>query len=222
MARRKEHSHEQIREMAINEVERWLEAEPLQDLSLRKVAQRIGYAPSTLVKVFGSYPCLLLAVAGRSLEVLDNIFARHLANSQSHNVQGSKPHLDASQAKAALNAMAQSYGQFALSSPGRFSLVFELKLPAEAPLPSEHCALIESLLHRPESCLSAMFPSLGASQLRYQTRLLWAALHGLVALSLQDKLFLLEHSLAELLTVQLGNQLHAISVLDALHTEVKP
>ncbi|QYK05457.1 TetR/AcrR family transcriptional regulator [Shewanella zhangzhouensis] len=221
MARRKEHSHEQIREMAITEVERWLETEPLQDLSLRKVAQQIGYAPSTLVKVFGSYTYLLLAVARRALEALDTTFAGHLG-AISDNPSIKNPPLDALQAKAALNAMAQSYGQFALSSPGRFSLVFELKLPEEALLPSDHSALIESLLHRPEACLSAMFPSLGPAQLKYQTRLLWAALHGLVALSLQDKLFLLEHSLAELLTVQLGNQLHAISVLDAQHTEVKP
>lgn len=207
MARRQDHSHDEIRLMAIEAVEALLQQEPLSALSLRRVAASIGYAPSTLIKVFGNFHYLLLAVAARQLALLEASFAtatKTLAPAD------------------ALSAMVSAYGELAEASQSLFSLIFELRMPDEAPLPEAHSALIERVLFHPEACVSALFPSLSAELARSQTRLLWAAIHGLVILSLQDKLFLANQSLSKLLIVQLENQINAIEALTNHHREVNP
>jgi len=49
MARRKEHSHDEIRAMAIEAAMALLQQQGTQELSLRKIASQIGYVPSTLI-----------------------------------------------------------------------------------------------------------------------------------------------------------------------------
>lgn len=70
MARRNDHSREELVEMTLNCVEEYLNTQPYHSLSLRKIAAMIGYVPSTLVNVFGSYNILLLHVVGRTLDDL--------------------------------------------------------------------------------------------------------------------------------------------------------
>ena len=55
MARRKDHTHEQIQALAIAALQQHLAEQPLGNMSLRKLARRIGYSPGTLINVFGSY-----------------------------------------------------------------------------------------------------------------------------------------------------------------------
>ncbi|MBT1446077.1 TetR/AcrR family transcriptional regulator [Shewanella sp. JM162201] len=206
MARRKDHTHDEIREMAMAEVEAALEREPLSALSLRRVAAAVGYAPSTLIKVFGNFHYLLLAVAAKQLELLERQFA---------NAASLPP-------KPALKAMVQAYGEFAIDRPGLFSLIFELRMPDEAPLPESHLELIARLLARVEACLAALLPRANAEEIHCHSRLLWAAIQGLVTLSLQDKLFFANQSISDLLIVQLENQINAIEARQHHHREVNP
>lgn len=75
MARRKEHSHDEIRAMAIQAATELLTEQGVVGLSLRKVASQIGYVPSTLINIFGSYNYLLLAVSESTLRALHDRLA---------------------------------------------------------------------------------------------------------------------------------------------------
>ena len=70
MARRNDHTREELVSITINEVNTFLENKPYHELSLRKLASLIGYVPSTLVNIFGSYDLLLLEVNARTLDEL--------------------------------------------------------------------------------------------------------------------------------------------------------
>ncbi|MCG9739413.1 WHG domain-containing protein [Shewanella insulae] len=196
MARRKEHTHDEIRAMATAAVKRHLGGEPLDSLSLRKVAQAIGYVPSTLVNIFGSYQGLLLAVAEQTLEEL---YLRLAAKAQAPQSQASE--------SSRLEAMAKAYQQFAFEQPRAFQLIFELKATDEQGLSDRHAQLIAQLFGLIESCLARLLPELSTEQLLLASRGLWGGVHGLVSLALDDKLFApgisIEQAISHHLAVQL-------------------
>ncbi|QYJ82587.1 TetR/AcrR family transcriptional regulator [Shewanella aegiceratis] len=198
MARRKEHTHDEIRAMATTAVLRHLEVEPLDSLSLRKVAAAIGYVPSTLVNLFGSYQGLLLAVAEQTL---DELYRRLAASAQADPIQSQAA--ESSQ----LEAMAAAYQQFAFAQPRAFQLIFELKATEEQGLSEHHAQLIAQLFGLIEACLARLLPELSTEQLLLASRALWGGVHGLVSLALDDKLFALgigiEQAISHHLAVQL-------------------
>ncbi len=173
MARRKEHTHDEIKAMAINVVLQHLQVESLNSLSLRKVAAAIGYVPSTLVNIFGSYQGLLLAVAEQTLGEL-----YHRLKSQ---VEG--PELNV------LQAMAIGYQAFAFEQPRAFQLIFELKATHEQGMSEQHSHLIEQVFALVESRIAHLLPALTDEQRLLVSRSLWGGVHGIVCLALDDKLF---------------------------------
>lgn len=70
MARRKDHSRDEIREMAIQAASRILEDDGPEALTARRVAKAIGYAPGTLYNVFADLDELAIFVNGRALDDL--------------------------------------------------------------------------------------------------------------------------------------------------------
>ncbi|QYK13079.1 WHG domain-containing protein [Shewanella rhizosphaerae] len=206
MARRKEHTHDEIRAMATTAVLRHLEVEPLDSLSLRKVAAAIGYVPSTLVNLFGSYQGLLLAVAEQTLDELYRHLAAKAQISQANASQAPAAQSQASESSQ-LEAMAAAYQQFAFAQPRAFQLIFELKATEEQGLSDHHAQLIAQLFGLIESCLARLLPELSAEQLLLASRALWGGVHGLVSLALDDKLFApgigIEQAISHHLAVQL-------------------
>ena len=70
MARRKDHSRDEIREMAIQAASRILEDDGPEALTARRVAKAIGYAPGTLYNVFADLDELAIFVNGWALDDL--------------------------------------------------------------------------------------------------------------------------------------------------------
>ncbi|KIO37129.1 TetR/AcrR family transcriptional regulator [Shewanella sp. cp20] len=197
MARRKEHTHDEIRAMATAAVLQHLAVEPLDSLSLRKVAQVVGYVPSTLVNLFGSYQGLLLAVAELTL---DQLYQRLASNAQVSQAYDSNP----------LEAMANAYQQFAFEQPRAFQLIFELKATDEQGLSEHHARLIAQLFALIESCLGELLPELSGEQRLLASRALWGGVHGLVCLALDDKLFAPGISIEEAIRHHIAVQLKGL------------
>ena len=197
MARRKEHTHDEIRAMATAAVLQHLAVEPLDSLSLRKVAQVVGYVPSTLVNLFGSYQGLLLAVAELTL---DQLYQRLASNAQVSQAYDSNP----------LEAMANAYQQFAFEQPRAFQLIFELKATEEQGLSEHHARLIAQLFALIESCLGELLPELSGEQRLLASRALWGGVHGLVCLALDDKLFAPGISIEEAIRHHIAVQLKGL------------
>ena len=70
MARRSEHSKEEIRDMALAAAQDIVKAEGLAGLSARKIAKKIGYTVGTLYLVFKNQDDLILTINARTLDAL--------------------------------------------------------------------------------------------------------------------------------------------------------
>ena len=180
MARRKDHTHEQIQTLAIESLQQHLAEQPLGNMSLRKLAQCIGYSPGTLINVFGSYDQLLLSVNAATLDSLSAQLTLQPAAEQQENKQ---------QPLQRLLAYGQSYLQFAEQNRYLWQLLFEHRLPEGEEVPDWQQQRIDGLFHTVEQALTQVAPQANAATVQQAARTIWASVHGVCSLSLDDKLF---------------------------------
>ncbi|KKD01426.1 MULTISPECIES: TetR/AcrR family transcriptional regulator [Photobacterium] len=174
MARRNDHTREELISMTLEQVKKFLSEHPHHELSLRKVAAMIGYVPSTLVNVFGNYNLLLLhAVA----QTMDELFAE--AEKQ---LQQSESTTDA------LRKLAYCYLNFAIDNPYRWQLIFQHTMNGEE-LPEWQNQRINNMINMLESLIRQLIPDQSETAVMEASRVLWAGVHGITLLTVDDKLF---------------------------------
>jgi AcrR family transcriptional regulator len=173
MARRNLHSREQQREMAIAAAELILVREGHTGLSMRKVAQAIGYTVGQLYLIFENQDELLAVVNERTA---DAIYA-HLRDA-----------LDGKRAPAEqLRTLAAAYVDYAQRHTHRFRMLFEHQLPATMqPRPSSELR-IRRMFELVESCLQPLLPTATPVRLRANATTLWSGVHGIAALAVSGK-----------------------------------
>lgn len=174
MARRNDHTREELVSMTLEQVKNFLADHPHHELSLRKVAAMIGYVPSTLVNVFGNYNLLLLhAVA----QTLDELFAQ--AEIEMVNAQSPED---------ALRKLAYCYLTFAMENPYRWQLIFQHTMNGEE-LPEWQTERINGMTGMLETLIGQINPQQSESDVLEASRVLWAGVHGITLLTVDDKLF---------------------------------
>lgn len=177
MARRNDHTREELTELTLLEVKNFLADKPHHELSLRKIANLVGYVPSTLVNIFGNYNLLLLHVIA---ETLDELAA------QAQDILVSQP-----QPKEALYQLAYCYLEFAHANPYRWQLIFDHNMNGEE-LPQWQAQRIENMTGMLEGLLKQLSPERDDSEILQASRVLWAGVHGITLLSVDDKFFAAE------------------------------
>ncbi|MGR4990753.1 TetR/AcrR family transcriptional regulator [Vibrio rotiferianus] len=174
MARRNDHTREELVNLTLSTVQEFLAENSYHDLSLRKIANMIGYVPSTLVNVFGNYNLLLLHVVAQTLDELQQQATAATKNSKdSHH---------------ALFQLAYCYHDFAQQNPYRWQLVFEHNMNG-AELPQWHAKRIDGMTGMLESLLAAIAPQRTEQEVLQASRVLWSGVHGITLLSVDDKFF---------------------------------
>ena len=68
MARRKDHSHEQLHTMATDAARELAEEEGLRGITARRIADKIGYSAGTLYNVFENLDDLIVHLNGSTLD----------------------------------------------------------------------------------------------------------------------------------------------------------
>ncbi|RXJ74712.1 TetR family transcriptional regulator [Veronia nyctiphanis] len=174
MARRNDHSRDELVEMTLTAVEQFLAEKPHQQLSLRKVAAMIGYVPSTLINVFGSYNLLLLHVVARTLDDMGQTAQEKISTCTS--------------AEEGLNVLAKVYLDYARDNPHRWQLVFQHSMNGQE-LPKWHSDRIDNMTGLIEQMLEQLAPSKDKETVIEASRVLWAGVHGITLLTVDDKLF---------------------------------
>ncbi len=86
MARRNDHTREELVALTLDRVKQFLDTHSYHELSLRKVATMIGYVPSTLVNVFGNYNLLLLHVVAQTLDELAQEAQQAVKSTKMHSI----------------------------------------------------------------------------------------------------------------------------------------
>lgn len=174
MARRNDHTREELITITLDKVKHFLDTHSYHELSLRKVATMIGYVPSTLVNVFGNYNLLLLHVVAQTLDEL-------ALAAQSAVKSTTNP-------KDALYQLAYCYHDFAKKNPYRWQLIFEHNMNGDV-LPEWQAQRINNMTNMLEELLRIIAPQRTEQEILQASRVLWAGVHGITILSVDDKFF---------------------------------
>ncbi len=172
MARPRQHSPEELHASVMAACDCWLKQHPIHALSLRSIARDVGCAPSTLLKLYGSFNNLLQYV---NLETLDSLKA------QIDTFQTGTP-------DERLGELAMAYWKFAHRYPYRWQLLFDYPLAEEGELDTRQGRMIEALFLRVEAALKEVQPQMADLEASRLARTLWGSVHGLVQLGLNERL----------------------------------
>lgn len=173
MGRRNLHSREQQRDMTIAAAELILVREGYAGLSMRKVAEAIGYTVGQLYLIFQNQDELLAVINERTT---DAIYGELQNAAEAQRSPGER-----------LRALAAAYVEFAQRHPHRFRMLFEHQLPeAMQPRPSAD-QRIRRLFELVETALAPLLPGATPVRLRQVAATLWSGVHGIAALAVSGK-----------------------------------
>ncbi len=174
MARRNDHTREELISLTLEKVREFLDENPHHDLSLRKVANMIGYVPSTLVNIFGNYNLLLLQAVAQTVDEL--------------KLEASQAIASTTNPEQALYQLAYCYHDFAQAHPYRWQLIFQHTMNGEQ-LPDWQVSRIDDMTSMLEQLMMVLAPGKSKAEAIEASRVLWAGVHGITLLSVDDKFF---------------------------------
>lgn len=207
MARRYDHSPSEIKEMALNEVERFIRADGVEGLSIRKVADAIRYTPGTLYHLFKNRNDLILQVNNRTLQTLQ----QYLKDSEG---------LDDFAPVDVLLLLAKRYYRYARSEPNLWTSVFNHSMPEGEEVPPFHQQQIDALFKLIEEQLEKVTNLSGANVVPIIARTLWSSVHGITHLALNDKLFIENNTdVEEMLELLIKQFLKGLSIQSIENSE---
>jgi AcrR family transcriptional regulator len=156
-----------------------------QALRARDLAREVGCALGAIYGVFPDLDALVIAVKARTLADLDaEIAARFAAWKAKAAPARSDPREGARQA---LLLLAEAYLAFASEHPGRWRALFEHRA-LDASVPEAYASQLEGVLGHIERPLATIAPAASPTARRLFARTLFSAVHGVVALGLDEKL----------------------------------
>jgi AcrR family transcriptional regulator len=174
MARRSDHSREELREMALAAAEKIVVEQGYEGLSARKVAAQIGYTVGTLYLVFENIDDLILQINARTL---DRLHARM-----------TQPHADSIDPRDYLVQLGQAYIRFADEDPHRWAMVFEHRLAEDRSLPAWYQEKVARMFGMVEEGLQPLTGQHPQDEVMQASRALWGGVHGICILALSDNL----------------------------------
>jgi len=198
---------DQLREKILDAAEGLIAAKGLAGLKAREVAGAAGCALGAIYTVFADLDEVILQVGLRTLARLEKELSApgegdaldHAAlepkRSNADNVIHSKSsERDPSEkpvstfSHRALERLALAYLAFARRETPSWRALFDYRLPPGVPLPDWFAIERDRLFALLEAPLSALLPDRPADEVRRRARTLFSAVHGVVALGLEEKL----------------------------------
>ena len=174
MARRSDHSREELREMVLTAAEKIVVEQGYEGLSARKVATAIGYTVGTLYLVFENLDDLILNINARTL---DRLHAR-LSEIQASTDDASNY----------LMQLGQAYILFADDDPHRWAMVFEHRSSDGQAVPEWYREKIMRMFAMVEDGLEPLVKGRSRREVTQAARALWGGVHGICILALTDNL----------------------------------
>ena len=174
MARRNDHSREELREMALTAAENIVEERGYEGLSARKVAAKIGYTVGTLYLVFENIDDLILHINARTLDRLHERMTEVQA--------GALNPLEY------LERLGEVYIAFADADPHRWAMVFEHRLADGRTVPPWYHDKVLRMFAMVEDGLEPLAGPRPREEITQAARALWGGVHGICILALSDTL----------------------------------
>jgi AcrR family transcriptional regulator len=178
MAKRTERSAA-LRTRLIDAAERTVGEHGLAALKARDLAAEAGCAVGTIYNVFEHLDELVLCVGARTLAMLGSILKA---------ARSTQPYSSPEEAIADLVRLALAYLEFAAKHRVRWRALFEHRLSEAHALPGWYIQQQQQLFADVEGPLSTLLPDADDDRRRVLARTLFSAVHGVVALGLEEKL----------------------------------
>lgn len=185
MARRADHTRAELKDMILAAGWDIVEKEGFGDLTARKIAQAIGYAPGTIYNVFGSMDDVYLHLNARTLELLLEALSGDICNDPD------KQTLDN------LKCMAAVYANFARTYRNHWLMLFSGQLPETRQDQQWYSEKIDQLFGPLETLLTPLFKNKSERERKIATRSLFSAVHGLCFLQETGRVSLINQHAAE-------------------------
>jgi AcrR family transcriptional regulator len=177
--------HDQLREALLRAVERTVAAEGYQALRARSLAHEVGCAVGAIYNVFPDLDALVLAAKARALDALDGELAnavRRVDETAGADTTGEAIAL------RKLLTLAETYLAFATDRLQIWRMLFEYRIAPTAEVPAWYQARLADLFAHLDAPLRAIVPDLPMEKRASLGRALFFAVHGVIALGLEDKL----------------------------------
>jgi AcrR family transcriptional regulator len=176
MARRADHTPEELRELIVNAAQVLILSEGIEKLSARSLSRQIGYAPGTLYNHFKDLDDIVTAVNARTLAGVAQAFA------------AAAP---ADDPRARLHNYADAFIDFIDAHPRLWQALFEFKREEGAPIPDWYRQSIEGLANAIAPSFKALRPSASDREAAEAGKLVFASIHSVTSLQKSGRLALL-------------------------------
>lgn len=175
MARRSDHTREELHSMAIDATRTIIAQEGIEGVSARKVAQDIGYTVGTLYQSFENIHDLVLHANAFTLsEMLAELEVSYHA---------------ARDPMQRMVRLAEAYLNFAETHQRQWAAVFRHTLPEGYEMPDWYQARIDALFSLIENGIRTLAPKRNRQSIQGASRTLWSGVHGICILHTGNKLF---------------------------------
>jgi AcrR family transcriptional regulator len=172
MARRSEHSLEELKAMVLDAAETIVNEEGFSALKVRKIAMEIGYTIGSIYMVFANMADLIMHINARTLDAIV---------AQLEQVRDRS-------AEQSIETMAMIYLSYASQNFNRWRMIFEYPLSADAEIPGWYQEKFDNVFAPVEARFAEFAPGLSEDHRKRAARALWSGVHGICALSLTGKL----------------------------------
>lgn len=190
MARRSEHSLEEIKAMVFKAAESIVIAEGFSSLKARKVAMEIGYTVGSIYMVFTNMADLIMHINARTLDTITAELEQVQDNATDQCIE----------------VLAQTYLSYASRNFNRWSMIFEYRFPQNTDIPAWYQQKLDAVFARVEASFAQLVPECAKDRRKQAAHALWGGVHGICMLSLSgkpDKLYI--NDVAETVTLLVRN-----------------
>lgn len=175
MARRSDHSREELYGMAMTAAREIVRQDGMRALTARNLAAAIGYSPGTLYNLFENLDELALHVNAATLDALHSAVAQ--------DDRTGNPETD-------LNRMLERYLSFLKENPALWLAIFDTRSAHGSALPEWYRQRVRNLMEQVEEALAPLFAVGEESERREAASVLWSGLHGICTLGQDGRLTL--------------------------------
>ena len=171
MARRSEHSLEELKAMVLDAAEIIVIEEGFSALKVRKIAMEIGYTVGSIYMVFANMADLIMHINARTLDAI----AAQLEQVQDRSAEQS------------IETLAMTYLSYASQNFNRWCNTFEYPLPTDAEIPDWYQEKVDNVFATVQARFTELAPELSEDHGKRAARALWCGVHGICMLSLTGK-----------------------------------
>lgn len=173
MARRDDHTRDEIKEMSINAGIQLIEEEGFQDFSIRKVAKKIGYTVGTLYNVFENFNDLLFHINGKTLEKITELIESNISH-EMDNVD-------------ALKSIGSIYLDYAIKNRNLWIALVEYQRPERIEIPDWYLKKVDDAFAASIKYILP-FTDNDLEKAVNISRILWGGVHGVCILGLGGRI----------------------------------